>query len=78
MTRGLDSKCWTAETLHFPLSSLQQAISVQRLLFFVQLEVSEEKYVPCSLQVRYGEADQRQYDGIGCRYKGGIGSIYRW
>jgi len=38
-------------------------------------DISAEKYVPCTLITDYGSATARTYTGVGCRYKGAVGSL---
>lgn len=37
--------------------------------------VFAEKYTPCSVVALYNTKDARRYEGAGCRYKGGAGSL---
>jgi len=38
-------------------------------------DISAEEYVPCTLTTDYGSATAKVYKGVGCRYKGAVGSL---
>lgn len=40
-------------------------------------DISAEEFVPCTITTDYGDADSTTYTGVGCRYKGAIGSLLK-
>lgn len=40
-------------------------------------DISAEEYVPCTVTTDYGDISATTYKGVGCRYKGAVGSLLK-